>query len=101
MIRSTYTEPAKGILTRDGCEVYDNDGSVKYILRSINVFNGKEEQKSYYLSTFVKDGNGWVQSDNNAQSFLTISEFVNTIKPLPEFSQAVKQLLQEMKEKVS
>ena len=84
------TEP-KALETKDGYEVYSNDGKLKIILRKTTSYIGAKEQEIYSTVFYIKDGKGW-QHTISAHSYRSKKEFLDTLCDIEEFSLAAKEL---------
>ena len=93
----------KGFLTISGCEAESNDGTMKIVLRKRTITQlGENPRVTVVYSTtfFVKDEGSWVRSDSDSSNFDTVRDFVLVLMQSPDFSEATKELNNQLKTKV-
>lgn len=92
----------KGFLTANGCEAESNDGTMKIVLQKKTITQlGENPRKTVIYSTifFVKDEGSWMRSESDSSNFSTVREFVLALMQSPDFSEATKQLDNQLKQK--
>lgn len=96
----TETKPLRGFLTQNGCEVVSNDGLIKICLSKRMVLpQDGIKQVGYYSLFFVQeDRHVWRMSSNAGDFYPTIKDFIIALRGSDEFSEAVRDLYNEMKE---
>lgn len=93
----------KGFLTANGCEAESNDGTMKIVLQKRIITQlGENPRKTIIYSTifFVKDEGSWVRSDSDSSNFDTVRDFVLALMQSPDFSEATRELNNQLKTKV-
>ncbi len=76
----------------NGCEVITNDGEIKIILRRVISFTAEIEEMYYITDYYVKDGNGWVKT-NESHTYKQREEFFDNIERSEDFTQAYNDYL--------
>ena len=90
----------KGFLTANGCEAESNDGTMKIVLQKRTITQlGKNPRKTVIYSTifFVKEEGSWSRSESDSSNFSTVREFVLALMQSPDFTEATKQLDNQLK----
>ena len=93
----------KGFLTTSGCEAESNDGTMKIVLRKRTITQlGENPRVTVVYSTtfFAKYEGSWVRSDSDSSNFDTVRDFVLTLMQSPDFSEATRELNNQLKTKV-
>ena len=93
----------KGFLTTSGCEAESNDGTMKIVLRKRIITQlGENPRVTVVYSTifFTKDAGSWVRSDSDSSNFDTVRDFVLALMQSPDFSEATRELSNQLKTKV-
>lgn len=93
----------KGFLTANGCEAESNDGTMKIVLQKRIITQlGENPRKTIIYSTifFVKDEGSWVRSDSDSSNFDAVRDFVLALMQSPDFSEATRELNNQLKTKV-
>lgn len=89
----------KGFLTVRGCEAESNDGLVKIMLQKRTITQlGEISQKSVIYNTiiYVKCDGKWERSEGNTSNFLSVREFVNTLRQIKDFSIAAEEISMQL-----
>ena len=92
----------KGFLTTSGCEAESNDGTMKIVLRKRTITQlGENPRVTVVYSTifFAKDESSWVRSDSDSSNFDTVRDFVLALMQSPDFSEATRELNNQLKTK--
>ena len=92
----------KGFLTTSGCEAESNDGTMKIVLRKRIITQlGENPRVTVVYSTtfFAKDEGSWVCSDSDSSNFDTVRDFVLALMQSPDFSEATRELNNQLKTK--
>ena len=92
----------KGFLTTSGCEAESNDGTMKIVLRKRIITQlGENPRVTVMYSTifFAKDEGSWVRSDSDSSNFDTVRDFVLALMQSPDFSEATRELNNQLKTK--
>ena len=92
----------KGFLTTSGCEAESNDGTMKIVLRKRTITQlGENPRVTVVYSTtfFAKDEGSWVRSDSDYSNFDTVRDFVLALMQSPDFSEATRELNNQLKTK--
>ena len=92
----------KGFLTTSGCETESNDGTMKIVLRKRTITQLGENPRVtvvYRTTFFVKDEGSWVRSDSDSSNFDTVRDFVLALMQSPDFSEATRELNNQLKTK--
>ena len=92
----------KGFLTTSGCEAESNDGTMKIVLRKRIITQlGENPRVTVVYSTtfFAKDEGSWVRSDSDCSNFDTVRDFVLALMQSPDFSEATRELNNQLKTK--
>lgn len=92
----------KGFLTISGCEAESNDGTMKIVLRKRIITQlGENPRVTVVYSTtfFAKDEGSWVSSDSDSSNFDTVRDFVLALMQSPDFSEATRELNNQLKTK--
>ena len=84
----------KYISNGNGCEVITNDGEIKIVLRRVISFTQQIEEMFYVTDYYVKEGNGWVKT-NESQSYREPEKFFEQLRDAEDFSQAYNDYLTE------
>ena len=92
----------KGFLITSGCEAESNDGTMKIVLRKRTITQlGENPRVTVVYSTifFAKDEGSWVRSDSDSSNFDTVRDFVLALMQSPDFSEATRELNNQLKTK--
>ena len=92
----------KGFLTPNGCEAESNGGTMKIVLRKSTITQLGENPRVtvvYRTTFFVKDEGSWMCSDSDSSNFDTVRDFVLALRQSPEFTEATKELDNQLKQK--
>ena len=92
----------KGFLTISGCEAESNDGTMKIVVRKRTITQlGENPRVTVVYSTtfFAKVEGSWVRSDSDSSNFDTVRDFVLALMQSPDFSEATRELNNQLKTK--
>ena len=92
----------KGFLTISGCEAESNDGTMKIVLRKRTITQLGENPRvtvGYSTTCVAKDEGSWVRSDSDSSNFDTVRDFVVALMQSPDFSEATRELNNQLKTK--
>ena len=92
----------KGFLTTSGCEAESNDGTMKIVLRKRTITQLGENPRvtvMYSTTFFAKDEDSWMRSDSDSSNFDTVRDFVLALRQSPEFTEATRELDNQLKQK--
>ena len=84
-------KPSKLVEHTDGYEVISNDGTTKLQLLHTTLLDGSMESGFYYTKMWIKEGEGWTEV-NNTQSYRSKAEFIDAIRELEDFTEAIKEI---------
>lgn len=95
---NTYTndyireeKPSKCVIREDGgYEITSNDGEMLIILTKTCIFSGTMEQEYHRSRYFLKEGDGWEES-NGGSLYHSADEFFSAIRQSENFTQALNE----------
>jgi hypothetical protein len=90
-VNITEERPSKFVEGTDGYEVTSNDETIRIQLRHATVMDGGMESDFYHTEMWVKEDNGWIRA-NNVQNYKTKKEFIDAIRDVEEFTQAIAEM---------
>lgn len=94
-------EALNGFLTQNGCEVISDDGKLKICLSKRIVLPEEGSRVAGYYSLFFiqEEQNVWQLSSSAGEFYPTINDFIIALRNSEEFSKALRDLSNEIKEK--
>ena len=72
----------------NGIEAVSNDGTMKIILRKVNLFVEGAARDIYATLFYIKEGNAWIKT-SESHTYNTKEEFIKALRETEEFYKAV------------